>query len=345
MEIDTAEKVVDFIFERADRTDKNYIAFFGGEPMLEIELMKSIVNIIEQHPSFPEYEVELSVVSNGTIFTDEIADFLVEHDITYCLSCDGDAKVQDLSRRFKSGEGSSSTVEATIRNAITKLPLVLVNAVYSKETLKSLPDTVRYLVGIGLRQIHINADYTADWQLEDVETLESVYSEIADIHMESYRSGKPVYISAIDGKITILLRDGYQYSERCHMGKKEFAFSPEGNVFPCERIIEDGKSDNKHCLGNVETGIDLSRLSCNMLGTDEVNTECLTCEINKYCMHWCGCSNYLSTGYYNRAGAFMCAEQKILIQTAYNIVETFKKEMPAALANHLSGRMMLNSMM
>ena len=344
MEIGVAEKVVDFIFERADRDEQNGIAFFGGEPMLEIGLMKKIVDMIEQHPRFHEFLIDFSVVTNGTIFTEEIARFLIEHDITYCLSCDGDAEVQDMFRRFKDGEGSSGVVEATIKKAILQLPLVLVNAVYSPETLKALPDTVRYLMGLGLRQIYINADYSADWRSDDVETLTAVYNELADIYMDGYRTGKPVFISAIDGKIAILLRGGYQYSERCHMGKKEFAFSPEGNVFPCERIIEDGKADNKHCLGNVVSGIDISRLSCNMMGTDEVNTECLTCGISKYCMNWCGCSNYLSTGYYNRAGAFMCAEQRTLVTTAVHILETLQKEKPAVFAEHISGHPMMNSM-
>jgi len=344
MEIGVAEKVVEFIFERADANEQNGIAFFGGEPMLELSLMKKIVDIIEKHPRFHEFMIDFSVVTNGTIFTDEIAAFLIKHDITYCLSCDGDVDVQDLHRRFRNGEGSSNVVEATIRRAAADLPIVLVNAVYSPATLKSLPNTVRYLMGLGLRQIHVNPDYSASWRSENVETLKSVYGELADIYMDSYKSGNPVYINAIDGKIAILLRGGYQHAERCHMGKKEFAFSPEGNVFPCERIIEDGRSDNKHCLGNVDKGIDLSLLTCNMMGTDDVNAECLTCGISKYCMNWCGCSNYLSTGYYNRAGAFLCAEQRMLVTTAFHILETLSKEMPEVFAEHISGHPMLNSM-
>ena len=324
MTTETAEKIADFIFTRASETEKNSIAFFGGEPMLEFERMKEIVGILERHPRFYDFPIEFSVVTNGTIFTDEIAEFLIRHDITYCLSCDGDARAQDSSRRYKNGGKTSAVVEATIKKAVSALPLVLVNAVYSPQTLALLPDTVRYFMGFGLRRIYLNADYSAKWRPEDVDTLEAAFADIADIYIKSHEDGDPVSISVIDEKISVLLGGGYKPSAKCHMGKKEFAFSPEGNIFPCERIVYDGSPDNVHYLGNVDTGLDLGRLSCNMCGGGEVNEECLTCGIQKYCMNWCGCSNYHSSGYYNRAGAFLCAEEKTLVKTALHILETLK---------------------
>jgi len=321
MTVETVEKIADFIFERAKPGETNYIAFFGGEPMLEFDLLQKAVCIIEGHPRFNEFQFELSIVTNGTIFTDDMADFLKAHEITYCLSCDGDATAQDLSRRFKNGAATSDIVEATIKKALAKLPHVLVNAVFSPETLSSLPDTVRYFLNLGLTQIYLNANYTAKWRPEDAAALEPIFREIADIYIDCSLRGKSVFISSIDEKLAVILRGGYSPSDKCHMGKKEFAFSPEGNVFPCERILDDGSADSRHCIGNVETGIDLSRLSCNMRESGEINTECMTCGIRKYCMNWCGCTNFQSTGYYNRAGAFLCAEEKTLVKTAMYLFE------------------------
>lgn len=164
--------------------------------------------------------------------------------------------------------------------------------------------------------------------MEDVETLESVFAEIADIYVQSYSDSDPLIISVIDEKMSVIINGGYRPSDKCQMGKKEFAFSPEGNIFPCERIIDDGSTDSAHYLGNIETGIDLSRLSCNMCAGGEMNEECLTCGIRKYCMNWCGCSNYHASGYYNRASAFLCTTEKTLVKTAVHIMETSKEEVP-----------------
>lgn len=40
------------------------------------------------------------------------------------------------------------------------------------------------------------------------------------------------------------------------MGKGEMAFTANGNIFPCERLIGSGEN-YKHCIGNVETGLEL----------------------------------------------------------------------------------------
>jgi len=118
---------------------------------------------------------------------------------------------------------------------------------------------------------------------------------------------------------------------------KEIAFTPEGNIFPCERIVYDGSPDSSLCIGNVETGIDLSRLSCHMMDDGEINSECMKCSIRDYCVHWCGCANFHSTGYYNRVGPFMCAGQKAAISVAFRVLETLEKEMPGVFALHNIG--------
>lgn len=344
MSMGTAAKVVDFIFERAQATEKNYIAFFGGEPLLAFDRMKDVVDMIERHPRFHEVSVELSVVTNGTVFSEEIADFLVEHDVTYCLSCDGIPDVQNATRRFRGGGNTADVVEETIKKALVQLPLVLVNAVYSPETLARLPDTLRYFLDLGLRQIYLNADYGAPWRLEDVTTLASMLDRAAELYMDAYRKGAPIFISMIDEKVAVILRGGYAPSEKCHMGKKEFAFSPEGYVFPCERILEDGRPDNRHCLGHVDTGVDVGRLACGGQGDDEVNRECVTCALRKYCMNWCGCSNFHATGTYNKTGAFLCAEEKVTIGTALRVLETLECETPGIFAHHLSGFPVLSTL-
>ena len=135
MSIGTAVKVVDFVFDHARKGETNHIGFFGGEPLLEFDLMQKIVELFERHPRFNQFDMDFNLVSNGTLFNDEIADFLMAHRISYCLSCDGDKLAQDTFRHFRDGGGTSHIVSETLRQAVARLPLVKVNAVYSPETL------------------------------------------------------------------------------------------------------------------------------------------------------------------------------------------------------------------
>jgi len=337
MTLDTAEKVVDFVFNKARKDDKNHIGFFGGEPLLEFDLMRQIMEAFERHPSYGQFEMDFSVVSNGTIFNDEIADYLLAHKIVYCLSCDGDGLAQDAYRRFPDGSGVSQIVGETIRRSMARMTHVLVNAVYSLETLPLLPDTVNYFINQGLRQIYINGDYTARWQPTHLPLLDAALAKLAEIYITAYRKGHPVYISMIDDKIAVMLRGGYKPEERCQMGIKEFAFTPGGDIFPCERLIFDGDPSSTRCIGHVDTGVDLSRLKCHMKADGDGENPCLTCGIKQYCINWCGCSNFHATGYYNAVGAYLCAEEKSAIRNALHVMETLNAEMPNVFAAHAEG--------
>lgn len=345
MALATARKVVNFIFNNTPCGEKIDIGFFGGEPLLEFELLKEITLMIKNHARYAEFPSEISLVTNGTIFSTEIADFINQHDIGFCLSCDGPPSIHNITRYFKGGKGSAAIVTKTIRQALEALPVVLVNAVYAPHNLDSLPQVVDYFSALGLRRIYLNPDFSANWTPKNTEKLKAVYGQIAQLYINSYVHQRPLFISLLDSKIAVILRGGYQPEERCHMGKKEFAFTPEGNIFPCERLVGDGNFENSHCMGHVDMPLNMNRITCHIYPETEVNTECITCSLRDYCMNWCGCSNYHSSGYYNRVGAFLCASERAAIEVALDTFQVLEQDLGATFFDHIAGRTTLNSVL
>ena len=342
MSLPVAKKVVDFIFKNTPPEEKIRAGFFGGEPLLAFDLIEKITDMFESHPSFDRERVELDVVTNGTIFSYKIADFLNEHSIGLGISCDGPPLTQDMFRNFPDGRGSSALVEDTVLRATEILPCVLVNAVYHPRTIRHLPLVVEYFSSLGLRHIYLNPDFSACWSESEADLLPAIYDQIAGRYVNYYLRGKPHFISLIDSKIILILRGGYQPLERCRMGKGEFAFAPSGNIYPCERLI--GSDDgNGLCIGNIDEGINIDRMACKMAPGKETNTECLSCSIRDYCMNWCGCSNYFSSGYYNRVGSFLCASERAAMQTAFNVFQTLEKELGPTFIDHVAGMPVINS--
>lgn len=342
MSLDTARDAVDFIFAKASGLERFEIGFFGGEPLLEFDLIRQITALIEAHPRFSRERVGLTVVTNGTLFSADIAAHLNAHDIRFCLSCDGPAHVQDAFRRSPTGEPSSARVEQTIKTAIRMLPAVLVNSVYRPETLEFLPETVDYLSGLGLRHLYLTPDFSASWTPSDLARLGVVYGEVAAKYVDFYRRGDPHFISLIDNKVTVLMRGGYAPLERCSMGRREMAFAPDRRIYPCERLIDDRDGDGRH-IGTLDDGLDLARLSCKQSGTAPVNPECLACGLRDYCMNWCGCSNFFMTGSYDRVGPVLCASEKAAIQTASRVFDTLERELGPTFVHHLIGEPHFNS--
>jgi uncharacterized protein len=341
MSCSTAKKVIDFVLRHAPLDEPIDIGFFGGEPLLEFDLVKAITRLIEDHPSFDPRRVRMTIVTNGTIFSDDIADFVSAHEIGFGISCDGAPRTHDLFRRFPDGEGSSDAVARNIRRAVDALCHVMTNAVYHPRSFQDLPDTVRFLSSLGVRQIYLNPDFSAPWRESDARLLPEVYDQVGQQYIAYYLACRPHFISLIDSKITVILRGGYAPNERCQMGRRELAFAPDGAIYACERLI--GAANDGHCIGHVDQGLKLDRLSCHLAAGSPLNPECLACGLRDYCMNWCGCSNYFASGYYNRVSAFLCASERAAIQTAFHVYQTLEGALGAAFVEHVSGYPALNS--
>ncbi|MFH2054567.1 MAG: SPASM domain-containing protein, partial [bacterium] len=332
----TARQAIDFALTHTPPDEKIDIGFFGGEPLLEFGLLQQFTDEIERHPAYDPKRVVLSLVSNGTIFSDEIAEYLKSRQINLGISCDGPPEVQDRYRVFADGRPSGALVERNIRRALAALPRVMVNAVYRPDTFLTLPETVEYFFDLGVRQLSLNPDFTAGWSNADLLVLPDIIERVGRIYLNRHLNDQPCFLNLIDFKVAVILRGGYHAKERCRMGKGEFAFSPEGNIFPCERLIGDG-SDNEHCIGNIHTGFRFEKLGCHQAPGEDVNQECQECGIKDYCMNWCGCSNMMSTGYYNRVSPFLCASEKATISTAFQVFQQLEEKKGATFISHLVG--------
>ena len=332
---ETALNIVDFMYRNTPPDDTIKVGFFGGEPLLEFELLTAITEMIERHPSFSKDRILLSIATNGTIVTGEILDFIKEHDISLGFSCDGPPEVHDRHRRQKTGGGTGKIVEKNICLAVETLPAVIVNAVHHPDTVEYLAESVNYFKSLGITNVYLNPDYSANWTMPDMAAMVVAYKRVGELYTQYYLEHEPIFISLIDYKIAVLLRKGYRPEETCRMGVAELAFTPEGRIFPCERLIGDGLGDD-HCIGHLDTGIDTSKMACHTKPGRILNIECMTCSLKKYCMNWCGCSNFMASGFYNRVNSFVCASEKAAIGAAFEAFRTIEKKLGPTFYGHLT---------
>lgn len=317
----TLQRILDFIGKAKRRGDALHLGLFGGEPLLAFPLLRSTVAAAKRHPASAD-GIEFQIITNGTLVSSEVIDFVLEEGISLGISCDGVSDVQDRFRTFADGSGSSLLVHAGIVKAIDSIPDLMVNSVYRPETIARLPEGLRYFRALGLRNIYLNPDFSATWMEADLPAMDEAYREIAAIYIDAYRSNDPFYCSLIDNKIALMLNGGYDPCDRCSMGVGEIAFTPEGRIYPCERLVGDGLTD-EHCIGDLDSGIELKKL----LGHRSLSEECLECTMKAMCMNNCGCSNYFSSGDYGKPGPFLCASEKAAMGTALQVFRTLTAEL------------------
>lgn len=149
MNEEVLEKLIrDFITSQPQQTIE--FVWHGGEPtLLGIEYFRKAITLQKKYAG--EKEILNSFQTNGTLITDEWAEFLAENHFLCGLSIDGLKKFHDNHRRFPNGQGSWEKVVECARlfrkHGVEFNTMSVVNASNSKE-----PATVyEFLKSIGSR--------------------------------------------------------------------------------------------------------------------------------------------------------------------------------------------------
>jgi len=324
MSMDTLEAVVDFAVSTTPSGHTLEFGFFGGEPLLCPDMIRTGANLVRRRCEAAGVPLRIRITTNGTLLDDEAVALLEEHEIDLCVSIDGPPHVHDLHRHFEDGTQSSKIVIENLSNAICKLDQVQVNSVFGPDTLNALPQTVAFLAAIGIRLIHLSPDINAVWPVESGFRMRDAYQAVADMVVAHYRAGIPLVVNLIDSKIVLFLKDGYRADDRCGMGFTKIGFSPDGSMYPCERLM--GERRNGHCFGDVRTGADPIRLATIQNSTGNRNPECGTCPVERFCMNWCGCSNYHMSGHTDMVSPALCASEKASMAAARSAMADLAEE-------------------
>lgn len=101
MDVETAKKTVDFIFQTPNPTI--CIEFQGGEPLLNWPVVKFITEYAQAKAKATNRRLLMALVCNFTLMTEDKLAWLMDHHVSLCTSLDGPAEVHDKNRPFLGG--------------------------------------------------------------------------------------------------------------------------------------------------------------------------------------------------------------------------------------------------
>ena len=117
---DTAKKAVDYymagVLGKYRKNPNTYptIGFYGGEPLLRFPVIRQIVEYIDrEYTVFPE--ILYTITTNGYLLSDEIGDFMTEHNFSIIVSLDGHKENHDRNRVTADQKGTFDIVLGNIR--------------------------------------------------------------------------------------------------------------------------------------------------------------------------------------------------------------------------------------
>lgn len=108
MDKKTAACIMKFIKEQTVTNNSKTVGIelCGGEPLLNMPVNLLIANELRKWCQETGREFSLSVVTNGTLLTQENVDALTEYNCRFLVTVDGGKEIHDQRRRYKNGKGT-----------------------------------------------------------------------------------------------------------------------------------------------------------------------------------------------------------------------------------------------
>ena len=120
MTLDIAQRAIDFFFSHTQDSRDVVIGFYGGEPLLEMALIKECVAYIKS--AYWGKSVSYITTTNATLLTGEVVDFLVNNDVSVMVSFDGPKEIHDINRHFENGRGSFDLIMKNLMQIKERYP-------------------------------------------------------------------------------------------------------------------------------------------------------------------------------------------------------------------------------
>ena len=308
MSAEVAEAAVNYLLINSGKYAK--VTFFGGEPLLEIDLIKHITEYIQRKTI---RDVPLDIITNGTLLTDEFLEYAGKNKIHISISYDGLLNdTNRVNKEMKPVLDINRYKSAIEKYNIESASVIDVNNVGIWHV------NVLHLRSLGFKYMGFFLDYSSPWKAEHIEILRREFFKIADTYIKWIKEGNKVQINKIDEMIRA-------YSSKFGISKTKvkrdlvYSVAVNGDVYPYASAV----GNNNLCLGNVITGMNETLL--NKVNNLEMVKGCEKCPINDACVAAKG--NILTDAVEPHAYPIACHGYKIAFDVADYVLNelTMKK--------------------
>lgn len=297
MSFDVAKKCIDWIFNNIPEDMCGVeIGFIGGEPMLEFDLIKNIIEYtIEKNPNEPYI---FYATTNGTVLTDEMKRWLIQHKEIFVLglSLDGLPDTHNHNR-------SNSYDKIDIDFFVKTWPCQGIKMTLSEYSLSHLADNIKHIHSLGFCEIGgVNLfEGNFDWGDEKyIQMLIPQLEELVDFYVENDNLRLD---QMMNRKIEMCEIKNRPKKKWCGIGTGAIFFDIDGEKRPCPFVTPmtfDEKELEEICT------YDYTKIE------DFIDDLCFeNCYIYPVCPH-CAGANYLTQKTYKVRDKSKCKIQKLI---------------------------------
>lgn len=318
MPLETGRAAIDFLLEKSVGRENLDVDFFGGEPLMNFEVVKEIVAYARGKEKEYGKHFDFTITTNGMLLNDENIEFINREMHNVVLSLDGRKEVNDRMRTRVDGSGSYDKILPNFKKLVEKRgdKEYYVRGTYTKYNLDFSED-VMHIYEAGFDQISVEPVMEKpeiEYALTeaDLEQIYQEYDKLTERLSEVKRNGG--FINFFHFMID--LNQGPCVVKRlrgCGSGNEYVSITPDGDIYPCHQFV--GMEEYK--MGNLSDGTFREDIKKEFAGAHVYSKPaCHDCWAKFYCSGGCNANNYIYNGDIHKAYELSCKIQKKRLECA-----------------------------
>jgi uncharacterized protein len=255
-----AEKAVRLLFSGASAGDRVVIAFLGGEPLINRDLIRRVTDLADGLAQRNSVRAGFSITTNGTLLRPDDGEFFERHGFAVTISMDGPSEQHDQLRIFADGRPSYRRIVEKVAPLLRMQQRMQVTArVTITPSNLNLAESLDHLLGRGFHSVGFApmlASPNGQHQMDENHfgiMLEQMM-QCGDEFLDRTIAGERYAFS----NLTEALRQLHRGTHRpypCGAGASYLGVSASGDLSACHRFVE----DRQGAMGHVDAGVDRDR--------------------------------------------------------------------------------------
>jgi len=249
MTCEVADKAIEVFARQLENSKTDYentesdIIFFGGEPLLNFEILQYVANRISALKSERPVlaHTKLAVITNGTLLNEKRVLALEAMNVAVSISIDGFTEQANEMRVDKAGSSTFGRVIEVLgiykRLGITAPSL---SVTLSEKTIEDLPSMLRLVREYGIRGFGYNVLLQKEADRKSVEYYEKASQFIIDSFLALREDG--VYEDRIMRKLNAFSHARVHFSDCGATSGGQILFAPDGKIGICQGLMAEDEN-------------------------------------------------------------------------------------------------------
>ena len=322
MSFETASLAVDFLIKNSGNRKILEMDFFGGEPLMNLEVVKKTVEYAKEQGKKAGKIFLFTLTTNGVLLDEKTCEWLNNEMENVVLSIDGRKNVHDGVRKTVNGKGSYEVIIENIKRFV-KLrgdKHYYVRGTFTNKNLDFGNDVLE-LADMGLTEISLEPvvlDETDELYIskESLPAIREEYRRLSKVYLERKKNGLQLFNFFhfnidIEGGVCLKKR-----ISACGAGNEYFSVTPCGDIYPCHQFA----SNPNYKMGNVAQGeIDENIRAIFKNSNLFTKEKCKDCFAKYHCSGGCAANNVNFNGDVNKPYEITCEMMKARMECALHI--------------------------